>query len=328
MRKMMRKILMGILSGVFLLCLAAPGFSENQAGTFTVDPFLGFYQFDSRQKLDSFRGYYGLRVGYNITKYWGLEGMFGYVPTETFSMLVDKRDVHVFRYGINALFNFNPDGRWVPYLTLGFGGFSTYTRTGARRYHRLLIDYGVGLKYFISEIVALRAEFKQPTFFDGAGYKWRDLRTNREYTLGLSFLIGGKTTVCEEEKKAVAKVVAPVVLVVLGDNHFEFDKSTITPQGADILDVNIKILKANPKVRVRIAGYTSAMGTQEYNQNLSEKRAVSVRDYLIKGGIAPRRITTIGYGEMRPAEYEPLPDKIYSKEAKANMRVLFEVIAK
>ncbi len=75
------------------------------------------------------------------------------------------------------------------------------------------------------------------------------------------------------------------MLIVLEDNHFEFDKSVITEQGADILDENIKILKANHKERFRIAGYTSAHGTQDYNQKLSERRAESVRDYLINGGI-------------------------------------------
>jgi len=87
-------------------------------------------------------------------------------------------------------------------------------------------------------------------------------------------------------------------------------------------------LERNPNVKIRIAGYTSAHGTVDYNQKLSERRAEAVRDYLIKGGIAPDRLTTIGYGKTRPAEYEPIPENIYSKEAKANMRVLFEVIVK
>ena len=121
---------------------------------------------------------------------------------------------------------------------------------------------------------------------------------------------------------------ASVALVVLEDNHFGFDKSDITKQGAEILDANIKILNINPKIRIRIAGYTSAQGTQDYNQKLSERRAAAVLDYLIKGGITPDRLTTIGFGEMRPAEYEPVPENMYSKEAQSNMRVLFEVIVK
>jgi len=62
---------------------------------------------------------------------------------------------------------------------------------------------------------------------------------------------------------------------------------------------------------------------------LSERRAKAVYDYLTKEGLVPpEKLTTIGFGEMRPAMYEPIPENIYSTQAKANMRVLFEVIVK
>ena len=53
-------------------------------------------------------------------------------------------------------------------------------------------------------------------------------------------------------------------------------------------------------MKVRMAGYTSADGTEEDNQKLSERRANSVRDYLIDKGIAPERITVVGYGRTKP----------------------------
>jgi outer membrane protein OmpA-like peptidoglycan-associated protein len=82
-------------------------------------------------------------------------------------------------------------------------------------------------------------------------------------------------------------------------------------------------------MKIRIAGYASASGTKEYNQKLSERRATSVKNYLVQeGGIAQDRLSIIGYGDTRPAEYEPVPSDIYSEAAKANMRVLFEVIVK
>ena len=84
---------------------------------------------------------------------------------------------------------------------------------------------------------------------------------------------------------------------------------------------------ANPNIHVRIAGYTSAAGTTQYNQTLSERRARSVRNYLItEGGIAPNRMTTIGFGKTRPARYEATPSDTDSRAAKANMRVLFEIV--
>lgn len=124
-------------------------------------------------------------------------------------------------------------------------------------------------------------------------------------------------------------VIKDVKLIVLEDGHFEFDSATLTIQGALAVIANTQILKDNPEAKIRVAGYTSARGTEEYNQKLSERRAESVRAILINvGGIAPERITTIGYGETRPAEYEPIPSDIDSSEANANMRVLFEIITK
>ena len=95
-----------------------------------------------------------------------------------------------------------------------------------------------------------------------------------------------------------------------------------------MLDKDVQGLKENPLMKVRMAGYTSADGTEEDNQKLSERRANSVRDYLVDKGIAPDRITVIGYGRTKPAVYEVAPGDINSKEAKANMRVLFEVVVK
>lgn len=129
----------------------------------------------------------------------------------------------------------------------------------------------------------------------------------------------------------IAPVVpAPVVLkmALLEDSHFDFDQATLRPEGMEALRENVQILKDNPNAQVRVAGYASASGTEEYNQVLSEKRAVAVSMFLIQEGIAPGRITTIGYGEMQPAEYEATPNKIHTEAAKANRRVLLTVPVK
>lgn len=117
-------------------------------------------------------------------------------------------------------------------------------------------------------------------------------------------------------------------VVVFGDTHFDFDKSTLSQEAKTLLEKDVQGLKDNPQMNVRMAGYTSAKGTEEVNQKLSERRANTVRDYLIEKGIAPERITVIGYGRTRPAVYEVTPGDINSKEALANMRVLFEVVVK
>jgi len=129
-----------------------------------------------------------------------------------------------------------------------------------------------------------------------------------------------------EEKVIVAAAEPAIIVLAFEDIHFNFDKSTLTPEARTILKRNIQILKDNPNAQVRIAGYTSASGTEEYNQKLSERRARSVEEYLISEGITTGRLTTIGYGESDPAEHEAAPTELYSKAAKANMRVLFEIV--
>jgi len=130
-----------------------------------------------------------------------------------------------------------------------------------------------------------------------------------------------------EQKVMAAAAESKVIILAFEDVHFDFDKSTLKPEAKEILKRNIQMLKDNPKAKVRVAGYTSASGTEDYNMSLSERRAYAVQEYLIDEGIiTPERLSIIGYGETDPAMYEAAPKEIYSKAAKANMRVLFEIV--
>ena len=109
--------------------------------------------------------------------------------------------------------------------------------------------------------------------------------------------------------------------------HFRFDSAELTPEGRSILDQHIQVLNKQPDLKLIINGHTSAKGTENYNQKLSEQRAESVKTYLVdKGNIDSEKITARGYGETQPAMPESDPDMINSKEARANMRVVLEVL--
>jgi len=137
-----------------------------------------------------------------------------------------------------------------------------------------------------------------------------------------------KRYAAKDKEKVVAVAARPRMTVLAFEEiHFDFDKSTLKPEAQTILKKNIRILKDNPDAKVRIAGYTSASGTEEYNQKLSERRAKAVEDYLInEGRISPDRLTRIGYGESNPESYEAAPEELNSKAAKSNMRVLFQIV--
>ena len=88
--------------------------------------------------------------------------------------------------------------------------------------------------------------------------------------------------------------------LVLRGVNFDFDKSNIRADARPVLDEAIATLKAEGGVAVIAEGHTDSKGTDAYNQRLSERRAKSVKDYLVRGGIPASRIRTVGYGESRP----------------------------
>ena len=131
-----------------------------------------------------------------------------------------------------------------------------------------------------------------------------------------------------EPQPAPAAVAKPEpIMIVLEDVHFANDRYSLTPAAREILDKNIAKLRENPGLEIEIQGHTSAIGTDEYNMKLSVKRADAVKNYLVKEGIAPERLTTKGYGKTMPEIKEKRPKK-ESHAAKLNRRVHFEILVK
>jgi outer membrane protein OmpA-like peptidoglycan-associated protein len=87
--------------------------------------------------------------------------------------------------------------------------------------------------------------------------------------------------------------------IVLRGVNFDFDKANIRPDAAVILDEAARILSGS-SAPVAIEGHTDWIGSDAYNQGLSERRANAVQAYLIEQGISPSRLSTSGYGESRP----------------------------
>jgi hypothetical protein len=104
--------------------------------------------------------------------------------------------------------------------------------------------------------------------------------------------------------------------------HFEFDKANIRPQSYPILDDVASVIKANPGIkRVMIEGNTDSVGSDQYNQRLSERRAASVKTYLVNKGVNAGILDTVGYGESRPVATND------TAEGRAkNRRVEFKVV--
>lgn len=94
----------------------------------------------------------------------------------------------------------------------------------------------------------------------------------------------------------------PVTIDLRGVN-FDFDKSTLRPDAVAILNEAVSILQKYPELRVEVAGHTDSVGTDAYNQGLSERRARAVYDFLTSNGIsASRLVGPNGFGESRPID--------------------------
>jgi len=321
--------------------------AQVRPSTFSVTPYFGGYVFDKDQKVGN-APVYGINLGYNIIKYFSVEASGEFIATNYDLPVSDSSSTRVGNLRLDGVFNILPDSRLVPFIFAGGGGQSINYPQNVSNRVVASIDCGAGLKFFFTDWLALRGDIRHTYIFD-------DSRKDFQYTLGLAFHFGGtkraaarqiepvaepeppakdKVVILASEPKVEDKVVVAaaepkIIILAFEDIHFDFDKSTLKPEAQSILKRNVQILKDNPKVKVRIAGYTSALGTEDYNQKLSERRAKSVQEYLINEGvITPGRISTIGYGETHPAMHEAAPKEIYSKAAKANMRVLFEIIVK
>lgn len=82
--------------------------------------------------------------------------------------------------------------------------------------------------------------------------------------------------------------------------HFDYDRSNVKDEFRATLDMKVRIMRANPDLRIRISGHCDERGSDEYNLALGNRRAVSAMQYLVNNGIAADRITTESFGEERP----------------------------
>jgi peptidoglycan-associated lipoprotein len=85
---------------------------------------------------------------------------------------------------------------------------------------------------------------------------------------------------------------------------FDYDKADIRPDQVSRLQTDAAWLKSHPTVKFTVEGYADERGSEEYNLGLGDRRANTVKDFLIKEGVAPSTITTISYGEERPLCHE------------------------
>ncbi len=182
----MKKISLGVIC-LFSVLLIMTGLAsaENRSGAITLSPHIGVFVFDSEQDINT-DPLYGLGIGYNFTEHWAIEAVFDYVNTDLKEVSKDT-DVDSSLFKIDGLYHFMPEEEFVPYVAAGFGAIDIDTENVGSESNSMF-NYGAGVKYFITESLAARADVRHLYEFD-------DHNNDFTFTLGLTMNFGGKAKI-------------------------------------------------------------------------------------------------------------------------------------
>lgn len=179
---------------IMLVMLSVPGINitaQIRPGAFTIAPHAGWYVFDGDQEISN-APVHGIGFGYNFTKNLGAEGVFDYVYSDSKPSDDDRK---TYSYRLDGLYHFIPDSEFVPYIAAGIGAI-TLNRESSGSNTSGSVNYGAGLKTFITESLTIRGEVRHI-------YDLVDSHNNVAYTIGLTYFFGAK-----EKKTAPARVVS------------------------------------------------------------------------------------------------------------------------
>ncbi len=319
------------LAAVASLAFAAP-VAHNYEVTATVGGVHPEGNLDLKEQLT-----YGLRFGINLDNTVFDQFELGYDRSNNVDYKLDvagkKVDTDFNRYYGNLIkeYKLTPDA--ALYALVGIG-YEDIKNEQFQNRDSMFAQYGGGVKYWLFDSFALKAEVRHAIKFHGGD-------NNLFYSLGFTVPFGAKAApvVAKAEPKPEPKVEqpkpAPAPVVVApkdsdGDGIFDDkDKCPNTPKGtvvdADgcpkIIRLHVKFdfdqatikkdfmpeiakvadfMKANSGYKVVLEGHTDSKGSDAYNQKLSDKRAKAVAKALADLGIPASKITTEAYGESRP----------------------------
>ncbi len=137
----------------------------------------------------------------------------------------------------------------------------------------------------------------------------------------------------EVEKDICLKKIEVGSVIVLKNIFYDYNKATLRDASKNELDRLTKLLKENPTIKIELSAHTDSRGGNAYNEKLSQRRAQSCVDYLIKKGIATDRLVSKGYGETKLIKSDAEIAKLKFEDEKEtahqeNRRTEFKIIAK
>ena len=329
----MKKNLLG-LALLGAVCFSQAAAAQEFDDRWYISGTIGVLGTDNERLDASNSELYGIGVGKRLTPNFGLELSIGRAtPNLDINPFTGDVDWELTSVFLNGRYYFVKEGRnWDPYLVGGFGatrhdiadGFLKGTDwagkvgAGLETDRRKRVDYRVeaGMRYDSHEESELRIG-KFWDYYAAASVlvKLGDLAAPvvaEPAAPTCDTLDGDNDGVNDcndrcpnsEAGQTIGADGCPVKLTIdLKGVNFDFDKATLRPDAVEILDQAVAVLSKYPELRVEVAGHTDLCGKDTYNQDLSQRRAQTVFDYLTSHSIdAGRLVGPNGYGESRPLE--------------------------
>lgn len=242
---------------------------------------------------------YGIYAGYNLTSWAAIEAGYNYFDGFSFNDKDDRKsydfDVHGPEAALRLAFPLGPDGSDI-YVRGGAFWATTKVDHGGSN-HEIAPFVGAGVQYAVTKNFGVRVGYDYYfDVIDDEGLPETDIGL---LYAGLQFTFGGS-------EPAPAPAPAPQIVTenftLDAATLFPFDGSSLCEEGVkavnDVVDsVNAKNIQ---NVAYDVKGYTDRIGSEAYNQTLSEKRAQAVADQLQAAGVAPEQLTVTGMGEANP----------------------------
>ncbi|EAI5931299.1 fibronectin-binding outer membrane protein CadF [Campylobacter coli] len=299
-----------------LLCLglASVLLGADNNVKFEITPTLNYNYFEGNLDMDN-RYAPGVRLGYHFDDFWLDQLELGLEHYSDVKYTNSTLTTDITRTYLSAIKGIDLGEKFYFYGLAG-GGYEDFSKGAFDNKSGGFGHYGVGLKFRLSDSLALRLETRDQISFHNANHSWVS-------TLGISFGFGAKREkVVAEQVKEVAiepRVAAPAQSqcpaepregAMLDENgcektisfegHFGFDKVDINPAFEEKIKKIAQILDENARYDTILEGHTDNIGSRSYNQKLSERRAESVAKELEKFGVEKSRIQTVGYGQDKP----------------------------
>lgn len=309
---MTQRPLRALCAGLLLVCSAPAGaqdtdtrYDHDHDGRIIAGVDVGVMQpLNAFRRFSDTGGVLAPFVGYMFNDYIGLmaQGQFLGAGSKDVGASSNRDDTYALAGGVGPRLAL-PIGPVELYGTFQVGGLTGLTGGGSITDSSWGFSTGGGINYFLNDDWAIGGFGRWNRFYQ------------RVHSVGdVRYASGGLAVtysphpepppppVAQAEPPPPPPPPAPPTKrrIVLRALHFDFDKATIRSDARPVLDEAVRTLKEEPGIIVIAEGHTDSVGSEQYNQRLSLRRAEAVKDYLVRNGIDASRIRVEGRGESNP----------------------------